>query len=324
MRSLHIARIRARLLSELRAFFRAHDHLEVDTPHLAPYLIPEAHIRPFTTTHHPLHGTPRTLSLLPSPELWMKHLLAQGYGDIFQISHVFRDAEPPSPRHSPEFTMLEWYTTDSTADDQISLTEELFATLAHSLDAPHLSPPFHRLTMEEAFTRYAGFSLEAHHTLEALASHATRLGLDVSPHESAEDLFHRIFLTFVEPHLPVDRPLVLTHYPTLVPTLARPIPDTPWRERWELYAGGMELANCYTEETDPDRVEHFMEGELTRRGTPTPPPPPDFPATCTRIPHPTSGVALGVDRLLMYITGEKDIRGVIFFPLSDNIEAIVD
>ncbi len=324
---------RARILANIRDFFRGREYLEVDTPILTPGLIPESTIESFRTEFVNPFAHQQSLFMVPSPEIWMKRLVAQGTGNIFQIGHVFRNAESIGSQHSPEFTMLEWYTLNATYEDSIEIVEALVRTLVElelaelqTAGEPHLSrllPPFVRLSMADAFRIHARIALEDCEDSEDLAEEARKLGLTPRHDDSWQDLFNRIFLTFVEPNIARERPVVLTDFPAQISTLARPIPGTPWSERWELYLEGRETANCYTEETDPDAIVDFFAAEAARKrdslvGIKVDDTFPelfehDFPAC--------SGVALGVDRLIMALTGVPDIQGVIFFPIHDTLRS---
>ncbi len=200
----------------------------------------------------------------------MKRLLGAGSGNIFQLARAFRNGDLDSPIHNPEFTLLEWYTVESGYEEAIGITEDLFR---HLLDsgaggprADRLRPPFHRLRMSDAFQR-VGIDLEACMTLEPMIRAAARLGLAVPGDSTWEQAFHAVFLTFVEPGLPRDRPLALMDYPAAIPTTARRRDGTPWSERWELYIDGVEVVNCYTEETDESRLAALIREEARRRGT---------------------------------------------------------
>ena len=311
-----------RFVREIHAFFSERGHIEVDTPCLAPYLIPEPAIAVFTTEFHPADGASVPLYLAPSPELWMKRLLAQGSGSIFQVARAFRDGDFGSPLHNPEFRLLEWYTVGASYRDQIATTEALLDRLLAAV-APHgpverLRPPFRVMTMAEAFRELAGLDLAGLDRVEALIAAARGCGADARDDWTWEQAFHGAFLAAVEPRLPRDRPLVLADWPAAVPTTARRRPGTPWAERWELYLDGVEVANCYTEETDPAAVARFLADEAARQRTARVVPRVDegygrlfaggFPAC--------SGVALGVDRLEMVFRGARALEGVINFPLS--------
>jgi elongation factor P--(R)-beta-lysine ligase len=315
----------ARFVDAIRRFFTERGYLEVDTPTLSPFLIPEPAIEVFETALHSLRGDSTPLWLIPSPELWMKRLLARGSGDIFQLSRCFRNGDFESPLHNPEFTLLEWYKVGAGYLDAIAVTEELFSHLlslaAHEDARKHLEPPFLRLSMAEAFRSIAGIDLAACDDERAMREAGLTKGAAMPESPTWEEAFHIAFLTLVEPELPRDRPLVLFDFPALVPTTARRKPGTPWAERWELYARGVEIVNCYTEETDPgalralieseavrkrsSRVQHRIDAELAGLF------PPGFPLC--------SGAALGVDRLEMAFMGEKSIEGVILFPISATL-----
>lgn len=309
-------RRRAGTIQRLRAFFIDRGYLEVDTPLLAPSLIPESVIRPFETSFvGPFHEA-RRLFLVPSPELWMKRLLAEGSGNLFQISRCFRNAEQIGPQHNPEFTMLEWYTLDSDYLAQADLTDELLAAVAHAGLPDRLRAPARRMSMAEAFDELASIDLAACSDHARLREEAERAGIATSPADEWEMLFNALFLQEVEPALPRDRPLILYDYPAAVPTLAKRIPGTPWCERWELYLDGIEVANCFSEATDPGEVAAFYRHEEARIGQAEAERRSDrrfreiFETGFPRC----SGVALGVDRLLMILLGVREIGGVIFFP----------
>jgi lysyl-tRNA synthetase class 2 len=252
----------------------------------------------------------------------MKRLLGAGSGNIFQISRCFRNGDFANPVHNPEFRLLEWYTVESGYLESVAVVEDLFAHLLEATaGAPPrgaLQPPFLRLTMAEAFQMHAGIDLASCSETEKLASEGRRQGLTLPSDLTWEVAFHMIFLTLVEPNLPREKPLALLDYPALIPTTARRKPGTPWAERWELYVDGVEIANCYTEETDHGVLERLFEAEAKRKegcrvrhrvdvgltGA--------FPAGFPRC----SGGAMGVDRLEMIFFNEKTLEGVIPFPFS--------
>jgi lysyl-tRNA synthetase class 2 len=317
------------ILGHIRGFFAGEGYLEADTPLLSPFLIPESHIEVFRTRYLHPSGRATEMYLVPSPELWMKRLLAMGAGNLFQITRSFRNCESLGEHHNPEFTMLEWYTVEADYLDSISITERLFDCLLRRLPSPspfryqgqpiELHPPFARITMEEAFRRYAGLELAGCLSLPRLRAEARRRDIPCPEDDPWDDLFHRIFLTLVEPCLPRHRPVVLLDYPGTLPTLARKRPGTPFAERWELYVGGLEVANCYTEETDPRRLAEFIRAERRRKAAGCRVrhrPDTGLPRALRRSMPRCTGVALGVDRLLMLLLDQKSIEGVVFFPFS--------
>jgi elongation factor P--(R)-beta-lysine ligase len=312
----------ARFTDAIRSFFNGRGYAEVDTPSLSPHLIPEPAIEVFQTEYLPANGAVRPMWLIPSPESWMKRLLARGAGDIYQISRSFRNCDFGGPHHNPEFRLLEWYTGGAGYLDSIRVIEDLFAHLlehtAPGRPAAELAPPFHRLTMEEAFLKFAGIDLAQCQEIPAIIAEGMAKGIAMPESPTWEEAFHIVFLTLVEPALPRDKPLVLLDYPALVPTTARRLQGTPWSQRWELYVDGVEIANCYTEETEAAALGPLLAHEEERRmGCRTSHAadrdfaglfPPGFPAC--------SGAAVGVDRLEMVFQGEKSLEGVILFPFS--------
>lgn len=326
-----VAHLRYHFNRITREFFSQRGYLEVETPILSPALIPESAIEVFETFFLHPDRKPISLYLIPSPEVWMKRLLAKGWPSLFQITKSFRNAESIGRLHNPEFTLLEYYTREANYLTSIDVTEEYFRYLLEHLpqeliccDLKVLRPPFQRMRMEEAFEEFAGFQL-APLGRESLIEKAKSLGLTLPDEGSWEEAFNQLFVHLVEPNLPKDRPLVLLDYPAEVRCLAKRIPGTPWRERWELYLGGIELANCFTEETDPNEIDTYFAEEGEKKRNARIPHPLDISfrdmyktqieGTCS----PCSGVALGVDRLLMHLAGKRSLEGVILFPFSDIV-----
>lgn len=318
---------RCDLLHNMRSWFRTKGYLEVSTPILATNLIPEPTIANFATRYiSEFHGM-RELYLIPSPEVYMKRVIAETKRNIYQFSPCFRNSEQIGSYHSPEFTMLEYYTVGADDTDSIGITEELIAATALPGCPDYLLPPFRRMTVSEACATYAAFDLDAVQSIGGLRGQASRLGLPVPDEsESWEETFNRIFLNFVEPNLPQDKPLVLREYPKQIVCLAKQTPGSPCRRRWELYAGGIELANCYDEEQDPNVIRACFREQysiLASRRAVTGEVVPDIDQTFAdlfdgRFPQ-CSGVAMGMDRLLMLQLHRKTVGGVILFPLSAMI-----
>jgi len=320
---------RAAILQGLREFFIREEYLEVETPILSPRLIPESSLEVFSTEYRRRGGEPVALYLIPSPELWMKRILAAGVPRIFQLTKCFRNHEEAGPLHQPEFTMLEWYALQADYLDQAALLEGLFQYLFRKLEREPLlefrnrridcHPPFLRLSMQEAFALNLGLDLARLTGLEEITACAREREVPVTDQDSWADIFHKLFLTFVEPGLPAQRPLLLCDYPCGVPTLARKKAGTPWAERWELYLAGVEVANCYSEETDGAAVGEFFAREGRRKATAVVPHPADLrflEIFSAKLP-PCAGVALGVDRLVMAFTGQETIQGVNYFSFVD-------
>ncbi len=313
-----IIRKRSEITQGIRTFFRERNFLEVETPLLSPHLIPESSIENFRADLVSPYGPAKPLFLTPSPEIWMKVLLSRGSGDIFQIARSFRNSEQISRIHNPEFTMLEWYKTGIDSRKNIEITCELIQSLCRRETPREVRAPFRVMTMEEAFREFAGFSLEENLSAEALLEQNRRHSIPAEESEEWEVLFHKLFLTLVEPSLPQDRPLVLDRYPSALETLAAEVPGTPWSDRWELYIRGVEVANCYTEETDPERIRRYYrieEAEKEQKALVPVVCDPSYADIFTSFPA-CSGTAVGVDRLIAQILDKSEIEGVILFPLN--------
>ena len=280
---------RARLIQAIRSFFVLHGYLEVDTPVRLPCLLPEAHIEPETS---------RDWYLQTSPEICMKRLLAAGIPKIFQICKCFRRHERGN-RHLPELTMLEWYRRDSDYHDLMAECEELFLFLANELSmTPEgcvLDSPWQRLTVAKAFALYAEISLS-----EALADNS----------------FDEILVRDIEPNLGQERPTFLYNYPAELASLSRlKSADPAVAERFELYINGLELANGFSELTDPleQRTRFEKELRLARSlGHATQTMPELFLRDLGRIDQ-AAGIALGIDRLAMTFLGAERIDEVVAF-----------
>jgi lysyl-tRNA synthetase class 2 len=309
---LQMLRQRAAIIRRIRSFFDR-NYLELDTPLLSPDLIPESCLEVFETGRIVPGGGRRAMYLVPSPEIWMKKIIARHRINVYQICKCFRNGESSGRLHNPEFTMLEYYTMDADYMDSLALTEELFSFLV-----PDSRPvQFKRITVADAFGRWAGFDLfAAAEKTGGLEAEARRLGLDPMPGLDIPALYDLIFICAVEPALREEGLVALLDYPAFVPCLAKKQGKTV--ERWELYAGGIELANCFSEETDPDCVRLFFESEaaakeksaLVRHAV-------DhnywkiFQGSDGRGFPRCSGVAMGVDRLIMYLCGKSTIDAVI-------------
>lgn len=297
---------RSRLMTILRHFFLEKGYKEINTPALSPVFIPEPTIPLFKTS---AYG--RRLFLLPSPELYHKRLLREGSGNIFEVCRSFRRMDFPGEHHNPEFTMLEWYTVGADYRDSLELTKELLIVLAEEFDRPG-KPPYEYFTVAELFWNFCRIDLEDCEQADELHEECLRLEIPSEKSDSWEELYHRIFLSLIEPNLSDGGPIFLCDYPIQIGCLARKKENTPWRERWELYAGGLELANCFTEEVRGEQVEAYFREEAMKL--------PeelrhyvdwDFPLLFgPEFPN-CSGVALGFDRLLMYCLGVTDIRKVL-------------
>jgi lysyl-tRNA synthetase class 2 len=330
------AKARARLAAEVRRTLAALGYEEVETPCLVPAPGMEPHIQAFETAFVPESGgTAAPLFLHTSPEYAMKRLLAGGFERVFQLSRVFRNGEV-SATHNPEFTMLEMYRTGAGYGGVMEDLERLIEACARAL-APggaarvrraeaeiDLSAPFERLTVAEAFRRHAGIDLAlCGWDAASLAEAARRAGLDPGPPgEPFDDVFFRVMLDRVEPRIGLGRPTYLVDWPAPMAALSRVKPDDPrWAERFELYAGGLEIANGFGELTDAvEQRRRLAEEQAHRRrlGRRSYPVDEAFLDAVARMPE-AGGVAVGFDRLLMLLTGAERIEDVLLFPAREML-----
>ena len=314
-------RSRSELFMNIRKYFIEKGYLEVFTPTLSTSLIPEPTIKAFSSKFINEFTGNLELFMIPSPEIFMKELIANGSGSIFQISQCFRNSEQLGDVHNPEFTMLEYYSMDLTDEESIDLTIDMIGKTAIAKPDWLKEKPM-IITMEEAFWKYAGVDLLKCQDINHLRREAERLGLSssIAEDESWEDTFNRIFLTFVETELPKDRQVYLRDYPTQIDCLAKNYEDKPYKMRWEMYIKGIEVANCYTEETDKKRIKSYYINEQKRlekerANSQDVISKADLSFADLDMPE-CSGVAIGLDRLLLTQYKGNEIEPLLLFPMS--------
>ena len=290
---------RAAMIRAIRRFFTDRDYLEVETPTRIPGPAPEANIDAIPSDGWYLHT---------SPELCMKRLLAAGYPRLFQITRCFRGEERGS-RHMTEFTLLEWYESGIDYRRMMELCEEMIVSVAqdlgHEEDITYrgrriaMGRPWERLSVREAFNRYTSVSME-----EALG----------------QGCFDEIMVEEIEPNIGTEGPVFLYDYPVALGALARTKKTDPRvAERFELYMGGLELANAFSELTDAAEQRSRFEEEMKNRrasGRTAYPMPEKFLAALPAMPE-SAGIALGVDRLAMIFADKKSIDDVVTFTPED-------
>jgi lysyl-tRNA synthetase class 2 len=314
---------------------------EVETPCLvaAPGMEPE--IRAFEVPFVPemAEGAARTLYLHTSPEYAMKRLLAEGFTRIFQLGKVFRNGEI-ADLHNPEFTLLELYRTQADYREIMRDVEAIVCAAAHAVlravpgrrgkaqeaftpsgQRVPLRLPFERLTVREAFVSRTGIDLARCKTSEELSGAARERGLSLpSGPLTFEDAFFHVFLQAVEKTLGLERPTFLVEYPASLASLSRLKPGDPSvAERFELYVGGVELANGFSELTDAvEQRRRLVEEQEQRRARSRPVYPLDerFLDALSQLP-PCAGVAIGIDRLLMVLLGVARIDELLLFPARE-------
>jgi len=323
---------RGRIVAGLRAWFSARDFIEVETGALQVSPGNETHLHAFATALTAPDGTTSPLYLRTSPEFACKKLLAAGERRIVEFARAFRNRER-GVLHHPEFTLVEWYRA---GEPVTALMDDCAAILALAAETAgtrqwsfrgRSADPFavpERLSVGAAFERFAGIDLLA--TLSAgapdraaLAAAATAAGIRIAADDHWGDIFSRILVERVEPHLGIGRATILDAYPTGQAALARRSPHDPRvAERFELYICGVELANGFGELTDPVeqrlRLEHEM-AEKERLYGERYPIDEDFLAALAGMPE-ASGIALGLDRLVMLATGATRIDQVMWAPMT--------
>lgn len=312
---------RARLQMAMRQWFAAGGFVEVETPILQVAPGAEVHLAGFATDWELPDGEERQRWLHSSPEFAMKKLLAGGLPRLFQFARVFRNAEGGALHH-PEFTMLEWYRANAGYETVmndcaalLALTEAKELRWGEHVCDPRAEPE--RLTVAEAFRRYAGVDLLA--TVGSAEKLAQASGVAMHADDAWDDVFFRIMFDKIERRLGMGRPTILCEYPIAMAALARAKPDDPRvAERFELYVCGVELANGFGELTDPDiqraRLKADMDQKERLYGVRWPVDS-DFLAALDHGLPDCAGVALGFDRLVMLTTGATRIEDVLWLPV---------
>ncbi len=318
------AAARARLYAIVRSELSARGYQEVETPCLLPAPGMEPHITAFESEYRPEFPGPaaRRLYLQTSPEYAMKRLLAEGFGHVFQICKAFRNGEVAA-HHNPEFAMLEFYRSPGGAEEiRRDLEALIHAAAAEFRPAGgcDLAAPFQTLSVRDAFLSRLGLDPLLLRDGGALRAAAEARGHRFQPGcRSFEEVFFQLFVEGVEPTLGTSRPLFLCDYPASMAALARLLPgDPPVADRFELYAGGLELANGFGELNDAEEQRRRLVAEQAERraaGRPVYPLDERFLSAVGKMP-PSGGVAVGLDRLLMLLVGAERIADVLLFPAA--------
>jgi lysyl-tRNA synthetase class 2 len=329
--------VRGRAVAAVREFFAARDFTEVETPCLQVSPGLEPHLQAFRTAFtDPWGGPEQVLYLHTSPEFAMKKLLVAGMERIWQLVRVFRNAER-SPSHHPEFTMLEWYRAGAGLDEVMDDTEALVRACAAAAGVTLLRRaaaacdpfrPWRRLSVAEAFAEYAGIDVLATAPdpwapdAALLKAAARRIGVSVAEADRWDDVFFKILLDRIEPHLGHGVPAILHSYPVSMAALARPSPaDSRVAERFEAYACGLELANAFGELTDAAEQRRRFTADMDLKQAlygERYPLDEDFLAALESGMPDSAGIALGFDRLVMLLAGAETIDDVLWAPVAQG------
>lgn len=320
--SRRVFEIRAEIVRGIRSFLDGRGFLEVETPMMQP-MAGGASARPFVTHHNTLD---LDLYLRVAPELYLKRLLVGGLHRVYEINRNFRN-EGISTQHNPEFTMLEFYWAYSDYRQLMDLTEEMLSGLSTAIHGTteiafreqplSLARPWRRVSMRAAVAEATGLAAADLDDAGALKAELVRRGADLPPARSAGHLLMALFEAVVEPTL--FQPTFVTDYPVEVSPLAKQSPEDPrFTERFELYLGGMEVANAFSELNDPDVQAERFRSQLAARAAGDDEAhrfDEDYVRALEHGMPPAGGEGIGIDRLTMLLADRSSIRDVILFPL---------
>ena len=315
--------VRSRVIAAIRRFLEGRGFIEVETPVLHP-AAGGALARPFTTHHHALD---QDLYLRIATELHLKRLIVGGFDRVYEIGRIFRN-EGISTRHNPEFTMLESYEAYADYNDVMAMLEEMVSYVARKVlhktkvrfggNTLDFSSPWQRITLRDAIRESCGIDFLEERDLYSLREKMLKIGVVLEEGVTSWGrLIDKLISTYVEPNL--IQPTIVMGYPVELSPLAKRKPDDERLvERFEAFAGGMEIANAFTELNDPieqrerfarqERLRALLGDEEAERVDE------DFLVALEHGMPPTGGLGLGIDRLVMLLTDQQSIREVILFP----------
>ncbi len=316
-----IFRVRSQVITAIRDFLNQRGFLEVETPVLQPSA-GGALARPFTTHHHALD---QDFYLRIAHELHLKRLIIGGFDKVYELGRIFRN-EGISTKHNPEFTMLESYEAYADYNDVMSMVEEMVSEVSQQVlgsnkvefgsNTLNLEPPWQRLELRQAIIKYSGIDFEEYPDVDSLRAAMLGLKMEVDPQKDRGRLIDELISTFVEPN--IIQPTFLLDYPVEMSPLAKTKPDNNRLvERFEAFAGEMEIANAFTELNDPvEQRQRFLRQQKQRQpeGEEVETIDEDFLLALEYGMPPAGGLGVGIDRLTMLLTGQQSIREVILFP----------
>lgn len=316
---------RAHVVKTIRRFFDERGYTEVQTPRLVSSPGQEPYLDPLWTTIHNIYGSSRDMGLITSPEYSLKKLLGEGMDKVYDLGPCFRDHEPWDKTHDVEFLLLEWYRKNIVLQELMDETEELIRFV---LQAEYTKETFRRMTVKEAWKRYLNEDLDALiDSLDAMRDCALRHHQTIGEQDSWDDLFYKIFLTYIEPHLgwnadhTVYQPTFLYQYPASQAALAkRDTQDPCYALRVELYIGDLELCNGFEELADPvEQRKRFIEEQGMRKTMEKRIAPIDE-RLLEKLPQmgQCCGNALGIDRIVMLKQEQKVLSNIMPIPLIER------
>ena len=319
--SKEIFQVRGRVITAIRQFLDQRDFLEAETPVLQPSA-GGALARPFITHHHALD---QDFYLRIAPELHLKRLIIGGFDKVYELGRIFRN-EGISTKHNPEFTMLESYETYADYNDVMDMLESMVSGICQQVlgtdriefgdNTINYKPPWQRLSLSQAVIDYCNIDLEKFPDADSLRAEMLNRNMEVDPQKERGRLIDDLISTCVEPNL--VQPTFLLDYPVEMSPLAKAKPDDDRLvERFEAFAGGMEIANAFTELNDPiEQRQRLLRQQEERRveGGVVEAIDEDYLLALEHGMPPTGGLGVGIDRLVMLFTGQQSIREVILFP----------
>lgn len=331
--------IREKVIDALRLFLKQHSFHEVETPLMVSIPGTEPYFNLFETKLQAADGREQPAYFVTSPEYSMKKLLAADFGNIFQICKTFRNQESLGGLHNPEFTILEFYRVNANYFEVMNDFEKMFSFVCQSLNIDEkkfvyqgktfdLSAPYPRLSVAELFKKYLNLNEDQLFDLRAICLKALELGYDLSGFKPPskdlawEEVYNQLFLNEIEPKLAeFNQPVIVYDYPAPQTALARKTEKDPhFAERFEVYLAGMELGNAFGELIDADLQKEGLEADLLLRrelGKKAQPIDQDFlDALESGLPA-CSGMAVGVDRLIMLFSDVDNIDDALLFPASE-------
>jgi len=315
-----VFKVRSQIISAIRQFLNQRGFLEVETPVLQPSA-GGALARPFTTHHHALD---QDFYLRIATELHLKRLIIGGLDKVYELGRIFRN-EGISTKHNPEFTMLESYEAYADYNDVMNMVEDMVSTVSQQVlgtnkvkfgnDTINLKPPWQRISLRQVIEKYSGIDFEKYPDADSLRAKMLELKMEFDPQKDRGKLIDELISTFVEPN--IIQPTFLIDYPVEMSPLAKAKPDNDrLAERFEAFAGGMEIANAFTELNDPieqrQRFKKQLEGRQKEAEAETIDE--DYLLALEYGMPPTGGLGVGIDRLVMLLTNQQSIREVILFP----------
>ena len=330
LKDIYIKRLE--ILRLIRDYFWSQNFVEAETPIALRLPGQEPYLNPMSVEILDPYQAPFKFYLRTSPEFALKKLLAAGWERVFEISKCFRNIESFGGTHNPEFTMIEWYRAPGSYLDIMDDTENLFKYIGKKLNIQKLKyknneieylVDWDKMSVKDLWNKYIQVNLDDYLDIENLKILVQKRGWNVETTDMYEDLFYKIFLNEIEPNLGIDKPIFIYDYPAQMCSLSRLCKDDQrYAQRFELYIGGLELANAFGELTDhkAQRINLEKDRELrVQLGKEVWSIDEGFiEALEAGIPS-AGGIALGVDRMVVLFTGARDINEVIFQSVHDQI-----